>query len=172
MITTDIVRPVNSASRAAVEDFLFHEAALLDSWNIEAWLGLFADECRYEVTPTGQDDPFALSATETLFLIGDNRERLEQRVLRMGKKNAHVEYPHSKTRHLYSNVRIVSDDGDEVTAMVNFCTFRTKNQITTHYPGEFRIVLARHGQGFRIRQKRIALDLDALVPQGKVSIFL
>jgi p-cumate 2,3-dioxygenase beta subunit len=172
MMTSDLARTTPAATHFAVQSFLFHEAALLDAWDIEGWLALFTLDCRYEVTPTGEDDPFALSATDTLFLIGDNRERLEQRIIRMGKKTAHVEYPHSKTRHMYSNVRVLADTGEEVTVAANFCTFRTKSQVTTYYPGQFRTKLVRKDDGFLIRQKRVALDLDALVPQGKVSIFL
>ena len=29
------------ATRAEVEDFLFHESALLDAWNLDEWLTLF-----------------------------------------------------------------------------------------------------------------------------------
>jgi p-cumate 2,3-dioxygenase beta subunit len=105
-------------------------------------------------------------------LIGDDHERLSQRVIRMNKKTAHVEYPRSKTRHLYSNVRVLKDDGKTVTASVNFVTFRTKNRVTTHYPGSFEIILERTAESFLIKRKRISLDLEALIPQGKVSIFL
>ena len=42
----------------------------------------------------------------------DDRARLEQRALRLLKKEAHVEYPHSQTLHNVSNVRIVSNEED------------------------------------------------------------
>lgn len=160
------------ATRLAVEDFVFAEAALLDAWKLDDWLTLFAEDCRYEVTPTGLERPFEAESRTTMFLIGDNRERLEQRVLRLKKPSAHVEFPKSQTRHLYTNVRVIADDGDVVVAMVNCCTFRTKNNITTHYPGSMRYVLVRHRESFLIRAKRIVLDLEALIPQGKVSIIL
>ena len=160
-------------TRLAVEEFLYNEAAYLDAWDLDGWLTLFAEgDCRYEVTPTGIDNPFGIETRSTLFLIGDNRERLEQRVIRLNKPSAHVEFPKSKTRHLYTNVRIIADKADEVIAMANFCTFRTKNKITTHYPGSMRYVLQREGESFRIRAKRVVLDLEALIPQGKVSIIL
>ena len=159
-------------TRLEVEDFVTAEAARLDAWDLDGWLTLFADECRYEVTPTGIDKPFEAETRTVLFLIGDNRERLEQRVIRLNKSSAHVEFPKSKTRHLYTNVRIVEDEGGHVTAMANFCVFRTKNRITTHYPGSMRYILLREGDGFKIKAKRVALDLEALIPQGKVSIIL
>jgi p-cumate 2,3-dioxygenase subunit beta len=160
------------AVRLAVEDFLTEEAALLDAWKLEGWLALFADECRYEVAPTGIENPFEIETRTTMFLIGDDRERLEQRVIRLGKPSAHVEFPKSKTRHLYTNVRVTKDDGKVVVAMANACTFRTKNRITTYYPYSMRYILVRAGDTFLIQAKRVVLDLEALIPQGKVSIIL
>lgn len=159
-------------TRLAVEDFVNQEAAYLDAWDLDNWLTLFAEECRYEVAPTSVAEPFTLDSATTLFLIGDNRERLEQRVLRLSKPTAHVEFPKSRTRHLFTNVRILEDNGEDVVAMLNFCTFRTKNTVTTHYPGSARYVLQRSGASFLIKSKRIALDLENLRPQGKVSIIL
>jgi 3-phenylpropionate/cinnamic acid dioxygenase small subunit len=57
-------------------------------------------------------------------------------------------------------------------ATANCLVFRTKNRITSHYPGTIRYVLVRDGESFLIRSKRVALDLEALIPQGKVSIIL
>lgn len=159
-------------TRLAVEEFVYREAFLLDAWRLEEWIGLFTEDCRYEVTPTSSEDPWNIERHTTLFLIGDNRERLEQRVIRLGKKTAHVEFPKSKTRHLYTNVLVEADDGETVTAFANFCTFRTKNKITTQYPGSMRYLLSRTPDGFKIKAKRVVLDLEALIPQGKVSIIL
>jgi p-cumate 2,3-dioxygenase beta subunit len=159
-------------TRLAVEDFIADEAAHLDAWDLNGWVTLFTTDCVYEVTPTGVANPFALDPDTTMFLIADDRERLEQRVIRLNKTSAHVEYPKSLTRHLYTNVRILSDNGTEVVATANCLVFRTKNRTTSHYPGTIRYVLVRDGDSFLIRSKRVALDLEALIPQGKVSIIL
>ena len=42
----------------------------------------------------------------TLFGVADDYHRLTERVKRLGKKNAHVEFPHSRCRRMVSNVRI------------------------------------------------------------------
>jgi p-cumate 2,3-dioxygenase subunit beta len=162
----------HSELRGQVEDFVFYEAALLDQWELDKWLALFADKCRYEVAPTGIENPLDTSMKNTLFLIGDDRYRLEQRVIRMKKTTAHVEYPHSRTRHLYSNVRILSASDGAVNATLSFVTFRTKRGVTTNYMGCADYVLQRQNGSFLISSKRIGLDLDSLVPQGKVSVFL
>lgn len=162
--------PSDYSIRAAVEDFIYHEAMLLDDWQLNEWLELFVEDCLYEIGPTGLPDAFFLSPVESFFYVSDNRERLEQRVLRLQKPSAHVEYPHSRTRHLYSNVRITDNDGRVIIVMANFATYRTKNRQTSVYPGSIRYVLSSSNQELKIISKRVVFDLDALIPQGKVSI--
>ena len=54
----------------------------------------------------------------------------------------------------------------------NFVTFRTKRSFTATYMGWHRWMLLRDGDAFLIELKRTVLDLDGLVPQGKVSLLL
>jgi p-cumate 2,3-dioxygenase beta subunit len=158
--------------RLTVEDFLYREAALLDAWKLKEWLGLFAPDARYEVAPTGDAEAGTLSSAESLFLIADDRARLEQRVIRLLKPQAHAEYPHSRVRHIYSNVRILADTGAQLEVNANFVTFRTKRGVTATYMGWHRYLLNRQDEGLLIALKRTILDLDGLVPQGKVSLLL
>jgi p-cumate 2,3-dioxygenase beta subunit len=139
---------------------------------LKDWLALFAAETRYEVAPTGDPAAAELSSSESLFIVADDHERLEQRVIRLGKPQAHAEYPHSRSRHLYSNLRILEHDASQVSATSNFVTFRTKRGITATYMGMHLWLLDRSEQDFLIRRKRAVLDLDGLVPQGKVSMLL
>jgi len=164
--------PARTLTTLAVEQFIYQEAAYLDAWDLDSWLALFDPEGRYEVTPTGIAKPFEIETPTTLFLIGDDHERLEQRVIRLKKPTAHVEFPKSQTRHLFTNVRVTEDSGERLVAFANFCTFRTKNRITTQYPGSMRYILKRSGESFLILAKRVVLDLEALIPQGKISIIL
>ena len=158
--------------RLAIENFLYQEAALLDDWKLKEWLELFSPTARYEVAPTGDPEAGSLSSADALFLVADDRERLEQRVVRLRKPQAHAEYPHSRVRHLYSNVRVVGQQDDTLEVHSNFVTFRTKRGFTATYIGWHRWLLQRAGDGFLIELKRTVLDLDGLVPQGKVSLLL
>jgi p-cumate 2,3-dioxygenase beta subunit len=164
--------------RLRIEDFFYAEAELLDRWQLDEWLAIYTDDCRYEVGPTGKADAEELSPSTSLFLIADDRFRLEQRVVRMKKPTAHAEYPHSRTRHLYTNVRILDRENGIIRVSVNFITVRSAKGGTMQYPGKILFHLreiASEGpalQQFRVAYKRITLDLDALVPQGKVTIFL
>src|SRR6202040_2922372 len=148
--------------RLTVEDFLYREAALLDDWKLKDWLALFSPNARYEVAPTGDPEAGTLSSAESLFLVADDRERLEQRVIRLGKPSAHAEYPHSRVRHIYSNVRVVSTDGQDIEATANFVTFRTKRNVTATYMGWQKYRLVRHADSFLIKLKRNILNGDSL----------
>ena len=168
----------SAVSRAAVEDFLYHEADLLDSWKLEEWAELFSDDGQYWVPST--DAPPDADPRHSLFLIYDDRHRIGERAKRLLKKSAHAEFPHSRTRHLISNVRLHSAidaaaDGlreGDLRVTCNFVVYRSKHGMNDIYPGHSIYDLVCDGESFRIRLKRAVLDVDTLRPQGKVSIVL
>ena len=67
-------------TRAEVEDFLYHEAALLDAWKLDEWLGLLTHDARYRVPSNDAPDGDPAS---TLFLIADDIHRIRGRVARL-----------------------------------------------------------------------------------------
>ena len=157
-------------TRSEAEDLLFEEADLLDRWQLEQWLELFTDDAAYLVPST--DLPPGTQPDKALFYIADDHTRLKERVVRLTKKTAHSEWPRSRTRHLVSNVRVGSAEGDETPVSAAFVTFRTKNGVTDTYMGRLLYRLKRVDGGLRIREKRCELDLDGLRPHGRVSILL
>jgi len=157
------------ASRAEVEDFLYHEAALLDAWKVAEWAALFTDDGEYMIPPT--DDPHA-DPKKTLFLVYDDRHRLAERGKRLMNKAAHAEFPHSRTVHQYANVRVSEGEGGETLARCAFSVVRSKGPITETYPGHMLFRLVRIDGALRIRLKRAELALEMLRPHGKVSIIL
>ncbi len=160
-----------SFDREAVEDFLFAEAELIDDWRLEQWQALFTDDGRYEVAPTGTGDLDTLDPAQTLFLIADDRTRIAQRTIRLGKKTAHAEYPHSRTRHVVANIRIRREDGDILTS-ASFIVYRVRRSETMAYMGRVLHRLRPVDGALRIVRKRCSLDLDTLKPQGTLSIIL
>jgi p-cumate 2,3-dioxygenase subunit beta len=156
-------------TRSDVEDFLYAEAALLDEWRLEEWLDLFTEECLYEIpAPDRPDDDPA----ETFALIHDHRPMLEQRVIRLKKPTAHAEYPHSRTRRLISNVRIIGRGDGEFIVAANFAVFRVRHGVEVTYTGRYHYVLAITSEGLKIRHRKAILDQDVLDPHGKISIIL
>ena len=157
-------------SRAQVEDFLYAEAALLDGWRLAEWAELFTEDGEYLIP--SPDDPEG-GAGESLYLVYDDRLRLTERARRLMKKSAHVEFPHSVTRRIVSNVRILECSGNAARVGCNFVAYRSKNERTDVFPGHAEYDLAIGPDGaIRIRRKRVSIDVDSLRAQGKVSIIL
>ena len=153
--------------RLEVEEFLAHEAALLDDWRLDEWADLFTADGHYVVPAT--DNP-AGEPTTSLVLIGDDLARIRGRVARLNSRRAHREFPWSRTRRLLTNVR-ASEDGEELAVDCNFVVYRIRRDVAC-FVGRYRYRLVREDGSFRIRERRAELDLETLRPHGTVSIIL
>ncbi len=111
----------NAISRAEVEDFLYHEAALLDEWRLDDWLELLTDDAAYYVPST---DAPASDHRSALFLIADDATRIRARVKRLKDTQAHAEFPHSRTRRMIGNVRITASSDTDMIVEANFTIHR------------------------------------------------
>lgn len=163
-----------SFTRADVEDFLYQEAALLDEWRLDDWLDLFTEDCRY-VVPSN-DLPEG-NPKEDLVLIDDDIFRLRSRVTRLNSSRAHREYPHARTRHFVSNVRITEVEDEELSVSAAFMIWRFRNQggekeRATYYVGLYEYRLALVNGALKIRYKRAMMDMSTLRAAEAVSILL
>ena len=156
--------------RAEVEDFLYAEAALLDEWRLEEWLGLLAEDATYLVPPNDRPDA---SPDNTLFTLADDMVRIRERVKRLTSPDCHAEYPHSRTRRMIANVRILSREGELVTVAANFICYRFRRfERLREYAGAYRYVLKRKGKSFLIKERRVVIDAHELGSLGSVSFIL
>ncbi|HXG22665.1 MAG TPA: aromatic-ring-hydroxylating dioxygenase subunit beta [Methylomirabilota bacterium] len=161
---------INSpVTRQQIEDFLYEEAALLDEWRLEEWLGLLTEDASYYVPSTDAPDGDHKS---TLFVIADDATRIRSRVKQLLGRFAHAEHPHSRTRRLISNVRIRSVEGETVRVTANFAVYRVRMEQLDTYVGRYEYALVWRDGQLKIRERRAILDLESLRPQGKVSIIL
>ena len=157
-------------SRPEVEDFLFHEAALLDEWRLDEWLELLTDDATYEVPPN--DTPTG-DSKDTLFILADDIVRIRERVKRLKSPNCHAEFPHSRTRRIISNVRILGREGNLVTVSANFVCYRfRRHERIREYVGSYRHVLKCDSEGIKIKSRRTVLDAYELGSLGAVSFVL
>ncbi|MGO9452283.1 MAG: aromatic-ring-hydroxylating dioxygenase subunit beta [Candidatus Binataceae bacterium] len=156
-------------TRAEVEDLLYKEAALLDEWRLEEWLELLTDDAIYEVPPT--DVPEG-DSRNTLFIVADDIVRIRSRVKQLQGKSAWAENPHSRTRRLITNVRVLGSDGDNFLASANFAVYRMRYESVDTYIGHYEYRLAREHGHLKIRARRVILDIEALRPHGKISFIL
>lgn len=167
MATADLLE-----SRAAIEEFLYQEAELLDDWRLPEWAQLYTDDARYDIASLDAPEPLEADPATSLFVLADDKTRIASRAARLMKKSAHAEYPHSKTRHLTGNVRLGDRQGAERKVRANFVVYRTKGDRTVQYMGEAHYVLVLTETGLRIRHKRCNLDLNTLADQGRLTIIL
>jgi p-cumate 2,3-dioxygenase beta subunit len=156
--------------RAQIEDFLFAEAALLDEWRLEEWLGLLTEDAHYLVPPNDRPDA---SPENTLFTLADDIVRIRERVKRLMSPDCHAEFPHSRTRRMLSNVRILGEDSDLVTVAANFVCYRFRRfERLREYVGAYHYVLKREGRSFLIKERRVVIDAHELGSLGSVSFIL
>ena len=134
------------------EQFLYHEARLLDTQQLEAWLELFTEDATYWVPlEREQKDPL-----ETSSIIHDDRTLLELRVKQARHPRAHARLPLARTVHQVGNV-IAEETGDEVkvTSTLQVVEFRNEKQRLHGALVEHR--LRRVNGGLRIAHKRVDL---------------
>src|SRR5258707_474927 len=109
--------------RAAVEHFLFEEAELLDSWQLNEWVELFTEDAISHVPAL--DDPNRDPA-QSVFLVADDLARIRSRVRQLTGGTAPAGKPRSPKRRLITNARITSVDGATVRATANFLVHRCR----------------------------------------------
>jgi benzoate/toluate 1,2-dioxygenase beta subunit len=111
------------------EQFLYHEARLLDTQRYEEWLGLFTDDATYWVPlEQNQKDPL-----ETSSIIHDDRTLLELRVRQARHPRAHARQPLARTVHQVGNVMVSEENGGEITvdSTLHLTEFRNENSDCT-----------------------------------------
>ena len=136
-----------------VEQFLYHEARLLDTHQLEAWLELFTDDATYWLPlERAQRD-----ALQTSSIIHDDRTLLGLRVKQARHPRAHARVPLSRTVHQVGNVMVLSEQKGEirVASTLTLVEFRAERQRV--WGALVEHLLRRAGGTFRIAHKRVDL---------------
>ena len=87
--------------RADAEDFLIHEALLLDDLRLDEWLQLFTDDGLYWAPIDDKED-----VSRHVALVYDTTPRREERVYHLLHNEFPAQSPRSRTVHCLSNVRV------------------------------------------------------------------
>lgn len=167
-----------------VEQFFYHEAALLDDREFRAWLDLVADDMHYwmpirrTVTRDNLDQEFTKIGGMSYF--DDDKDDLVMRVEKLEAGSAWSENPASRTRHFVSNVRILETYRDEIAVEAAFHLYRSRlNGKIDHWIGKRRDRLRRMEQGsqqeiqpgFQIFQRHIFLDQTIIRSTNLSNLF-
>jgi benzoate/toluate 1,2-dioxygenase beta subunit len=136
-----------------VEQFLYHEARLLDTGQLEAWLDLFTEDATYWLPlERDQKDPL-----ETSSIVHDDRTLLELRVKQARHPRAHARQPLARTVHQVGNVMVLSEKDSEIRVNSTLQLIEFRNDKQRVYGALVEHRLRRAGDSFRIAHKRVDL---------------
>ncbi len=150
-----------------VEHFLFHEARLLDTGQLEAWLDLFTDDATYWLPlERDQKDP-----VETSSIVHDDRTLLELRVKQARHPRAHARQPLARTVHQVSNIMVAGEANGETVVHSTLQLVEFRNEKQRLYGALVEHRLRRVSEGFRIAHKRVDLVNSASELDGIAILF-
>ncbi len=105
-----------------IEQFLYHEAALMDEHRYDEWLELWTQDALYWVPCSHQEtDP-----SRHVSIIYDRRLRLEDRVARLKSGDVLAQDPTPRMRRVLSNITISREDAS-VRCASNFLLVHARN---------------------------------------------
>lgn len=136
------------------QDFVAQEAALLDAGRFDDWLALFAEDGHYWVPLQGaaQADPLSHNS-----IAYEDRLLLQLRIERLKNPRAHSQHPRSHCQHVLQRPVIEQDDDAGLALATPFIYVEARGEEQLLLAGTCRHLLARHGDSFLIRRKRIDL---------------
>jgi 3-phenylpropionate/cinnamic acid dioxygenase small subunit len=136
-----------------IEQFLYHEARLLDTQQLEAWLELFTDDATYWVPlEAGQKDPIGTSS-----IIHDDRTLLGLRVQQARHPRAHARLPLARTVHQVSNITVFPEENSEVRVNSTLQVVEWRNERQRLWAALVEHQLRPMNGSFKIAHKRVDL---------------
>src|ERR1700732_2050018 len=135
------------------EQFLLHEARLLDDGKFDDWLALYTPEAWYGVP----SDPDQADPAETVSLIYDDRRLLETRVRRLASPRMYSQEPRSRTSRILSNVTIEDAEPAACTVRSKFVMIEFRRDSQRIFGGTAFHRLVQAPEGLRIAWKRVDL---------------
>jgi 3-phenylpropionate/cinnamic acid dioxygenase small subunit len=135
------------------EQFLLHEARLLDDGKFDAWLALFTPEAWYWVP----SEPDQADPVETVSLIYDDRRLLETRVRRLSSPRMYSQEPRSRTSRMIGNVSIEETAKGFATVRSKFIMIEYRRERQRLFGGTALHRLVQAGGRIMIAWKRVDL---------------
>jgi 3-phenylpropionate/cinnamic acid dioxygenase small subunit len=159
-----------------IEQFLYHEAALLDDRRFTEWLDLLDPELEYWMpirsTRSLGDEIHEFAKLGEGAFFDDDKPSMEQRVRKLYTGFAWAEDPPSRTRHNVSNVRILEQGAGLIVVACNFFIYRTRlandNDL---WSGWRKDTLRPNEHGFTIVKRHLFIDHVSLDSKNLSSFF-
>ena len=159
--------------RQEIEDFLYHEAELLDERRYREWLDLLADDIRYWMpmrrnVKLGEDEREFTRANSDINWFDEGKETLAKRVKQIETGIHWAEEPRSRLSHLVTNVQVQDAAPSiaapqEVAVTCRFLIYRNRVETETDIlVGRREDSLRRTGAGWLLARRKIILDQNVL----------
>lgn len=144
-----------SVSLAAVEQFVYREARLLDERRFEEWMALYTDDGVYWA-PTRHEQS---SPDEAVSLFYDDRGTMGARIKRFAHPDIHIQTPISRTSHIVSNIELDASGSNEggLVAHAAFIMSEYRSGEPRWYSGRYEYLLRDTSEGMRIAMKKVVL---------------
>jgi biphenyl 2,3-dioxygenase subunit beta len=185
--TDDVPSPYRAAAPSAdrvsamvrqydIEQFYYQEAALLDAHQYDPWVDLFTDDATYFVpirrTRGRRELDREFTRRGEMGFMSETKSSLRGRAIKFNSGRAWAEDPPSRTRHLITNVRILDDDGRDLTVMSNFHLYRTRlKSEEDSWIGSRRDRLRRNADSFQIAERTVFLEQTVLLSRNLSNFF-
>jgi len=160
---------VDTAHR--VQQFLYHEARLLDHERWDDWLALMADDIHYwmpAIENRRRADKLGAYAPGRGAYFDDNHQDLGKRVARFKQPSAWAEDPPTRHVHVISNVEVIAGAApDEYLVHSVFVNYRSRGEADNDLLlGRREDVLRKHGDDFLIARRKIVITQSLLMSKN------
>lgn len=135
----------------AVEQFLYHQAELLDARRWQEWIDLFAEDGVYWMPP----DPAHTHWDGMPAIFAEDKNLMNVRMRRVLHPDAWSQRALWGTNHVVSNVVIERRTSAEVHVRSRFHMLELRRDDVRHFAGAYRHRLERTDEGFRIKLQRV-----------------
>lgn len=154
-------------ARRLFEDFLVHEARLMDTHQFAAWLELWAEDGTYFV-PCNKED---VDPARELSIIYEGYDGLRERVRRLNSKFAHAQQPRSRVSRVISNFELDGVDADRISGNANFVLGEVRRNRQIVWFGRTHHVLRRTPAGLKIHYKKVVM-LNNDIPMPNLTFLV
>jgi 3-phenylpropionate/cinnamic acid dioxygenase small subunit len=142
-----------------VEEFLFHQAELLDTKNWQAYIELFAADGIYWMPARPEQTEWLDSPS----IFAEDRQLMTVRMERITHPNAWSQAPLWETSHLVGNVVIEDVAAARLRVRSRFQVQELRRDSVRSFAGTYRHTLLRRGDDFEIELQRVDL-MNAQAP--------
>lgn len=146
-----------------LEQFYYHEAELLDAWQLRPWSEFLTNDFLYEVpVPVTLEGIDAPTHSTDFFFCEETRQSLEIWFRRIDPDIFDIAYgenPRQRCRHMVTNVRVSSISGDEIAVRANLLfANRHESDPVEILTAERHDVIRRTPDGLRLAKRVVYLD--------------